>query len=469
MKVKMSPTGKCFFCNAECEETCDNCQIAFCSSNHLKVHRQSGKCSPWIVGTKQGVGRVVLAARDIQPFELVMRDTDLLGMVMMDAKACVNCGEKNNLMRCDCGFLTCKTECSMDSLHHECSELQKLNIKSMTVTDKKSLFKSLGYWRMIKMKETQPGKWEDLMKLMSHREKRRKSYLFRKSVKRLSKNIGRLTAQVIDEGLIRSLAGILETNSHSFNKSIHHIFNSFSLISHSCIPNCEHMLAGKQALVRAKMQIKKGDEITIRYSDLCLHRDILREEIQTSWLFTCSCQRCSENSELGTEASSFKCEKCGTGFVRKYGETGKIGCNICNSIITSKELVEKAKSLRKLERSCEPTTTIGQIPHLIKRMEDNGGHSMHHSVIQLKIRFMEGSMDNLDSISSQLVLEYSHDVKQFMKALNPGVSRLNGRLMFCTRKANAMLNKIKVDELIGNDERRARMNENKMLSGYFKD
>ena len=40
------------------------------------------------------VGRVMVAARDIQPFELVMRDTALLGKVMVDAQACVVCGGK---------------------------------------------------------------------------------------------------------------------------------------------------------------------------------------------------------------------------------------------------------------------------------------------------------------------------------------------------------------------------------------
>ena len=89
---KMS--GKCFFCCKDCENTCENCQLAFCSSKHFEVHKQNGKCSPWFVEIKPGIGRTVLATRDIQPFELVMRDTDLLGMVMMDAKACVDCGER---------------------------------------------------------------------------------------------------------------------------------------------------------------------------------------------------------------------------------------------------------------------------------------------------------------------------------------------------------------------------------------
>ena len=135
------------------------------------------------------------------------------------------------------------------------------------------------------------------MNLMSHQQERSKSKLFIKSVKYLIEKLHLLGAKKCNEDLVSRLLGILDTNSHSLNKNIHHIFGNFSLLSHSCIPNSEHLLAGEQAIVRAKVEIRKGEEITIRYSDLCLHREILRKQIETSWLFNCSCPRCSDGSE----------------------------------------------------------------------------------------------------------------------------------------------------------------------------
>jgi len=461
-------SGKCFLCCTDCENTCDNCQLAFCSLNHLEIHKQAGKCSPWFVETKPGVGRIVLAARDIRPFELVMRDTDLLGMVMMDDRACVECGERKdlNMRKCDCGLERCKAGCSL-TVQHECSKLQKLGIQNMSEKDRNALFMSLGFRRMIKLKHTNPEKWMDLMKLMSHREKRLKSKVFRKSLKRLRNHLNSMNAKVNDKNLLPSLQGILETNSHSFNKKIHHIFNSFSMISHSCIPNCEHLLAGKQALVRAKMRIRKGEEITIRYSDLCLHRDILKEEIESSWLFKCSCPRCSDSSELGTEASSLKCEKCGKGFVREYEDT-KIYCNICNRIMTHREFVAKAQRLKLIERSLDYKSAYDHIPPIIKKMEETGGHPLYHSVIQLKIRFIEDIMDSLDNISSLQVIEYMKDVEKFMDVLNPGLSRLRGRLMSCVRKATSIINNSPGNRSEGDGERKDRLMEQKMMNGYFK-
>ena len=461
--LAMTNPAKCFLCSAECEDTCQTCTLSFCSSSHLRVHKQTGKCSPWMVETRPGVGRVVVAVRDIQPFELVMRDTDLLGMVMVDAKACVMCGEMKDLRKCVCGFVRCNTGCFESKHIDECSELKRINTKSKTLKDKTRLVTCLGFWRMIKLKQQDPEKWENLMKLVSHVEKRKKSKQFRKSVKHLVKNLNLLNADGTNEVLLSRLQGILETNSHSFNKSIHHIFNIFSIISHSCIPNCEHLLTGKQAIVRAKMLVRKGEEITIRYSELCLHREILQEEIAASWLFRCCCPRCSDSSELGTEASSFKCEWCKGGFVREY-EENMITCNNCEKVMTHKEYIDKAESLRKLEINCKARDDI---PALIEKMEKLGGHPMYHSVIQLKIRFLESSIGSMDTKFLPLFLEYSQDVNRFMDALNPGISRLRGRLMSCSRKAAASRNE---DTVNGNreDSGKNRLIEQKMMSGYFK-
>ena len=77
-----------------------------------------------------------------------------------------------------------------------------------------------------------------------------------------------------------------------------------------------------------------------------------------------------------------------------------------------------------MELSCKSREDI---PELIEEIEKNGGHALYHSVIQLKIQFMEGSMDKMDSRTCHMVREYSGDVHRFMEALNPGVSRLTGR------------------------------------------
>ena len=76
----------------------------------------------------------------------------------------------------------------------------------------------------------------------------------------------------------------------------------------------------------------------------------------------------------------------------------------------------------------------------------------------------------MDSRTCHLVREYSRDVDRFMEALNPGVSRLKGRLLVCIRKADNWLNKYEEGFLEENKEsgRNIKLMEHKMMNGYFK-
>jgi len=61
--------------------------------------------------------------------------------------------------------------------------------------------------------------------------------------------------------------------------------------------------------------IKKGEPITTQYLDVTRATIERRAHLQDLYLFPCSCQRCSDPTELGTHYSSVKCNKCGKGYL----------------------------------------------------------------------------------------------------------------------------------------------------------
>ena len=82
----------CFLCGELCTTPCPDCKEVFwCSKPHLSVHKSEDKCQPWIVARQEGVGRIVVASRDIEQWELVMKDT-ALAVVMESDYNCVLCG-----------------------------------------------------------------------------------------------------------------------------------------------------------------------------------------------------------------------------------------------------------------------------------------------------------------------------------------------------------------------------------------
>ena len=87
----MENSSKCFLCDQKCDDKCPHCEeVVSCSDDHLQVHRTDKKCLPWVVKFQEGVGRTLIASRDILPFELIMKDNPLV--LVRDMKdLCVNC------------------------------------------------------------------------------------------------------------------------------------------------------------------------------------------------------------------------------------------------------------------------------------------------------------------------------------------------------------------------------------------
>ena len=47
---------------------------SFCSDQHRALHEDGGQCLPFLVTSRAGVGRCVMAARDIAPGQLIFRE-----------------------------------------------------------------------------------------------------------------------------------------------------------------------------------------------------------------------------------------------------------------------------------------------------------------------------------------------------------------------------------------------------------
>ena len=79
-------------------------------------------------------------------------------------------------------------------------------------------------------------------------------------------------------------------------------------------------------------------------------------------------------------------------------------------------------------------------------------------------------MDKMDSRTCHLVREYSRDVDRFMEVLNPGVSRLKGRLLVCIRKAETWQNENEnvIFDKNNQSEKKIRLMEHKVMNGDFK-
>ncbi|KAF4728817.1 hypothetical protein FOZ62_008102, partial [Perkinsus olseni] len=112
-----------------------------------------------------------------------------------------------------------------------------------------------------------------------------------------------------------------------FNSFGHHtvadgliMYDKISMLSHSCEATCcWHYGPNDSFVLRARVPIEPGDELTISYigdEELFKSTNIRRQRLQ-GWLFTCHCRRCDEPVDY---ARGFRCTQCHTGVVYPYTE-----------------------------------------------------------------------------------------------------------------------------------------------------
>lgn len=65
----------------------------------------------------------------------------------------------------------------------------------------------------------------------------------------------------------------------------------------------------------AVMPIKKGEEITTRYTTPQLGTMRRQQLVQSQWYFTCQCKRCLDPTELGSHTNSAMCPNCQDGII----------------------------------------------------------------------------------------------------------------------------------------------------------
>jgi len=69
-----------------------------------------------------------------------------------------------------------------------------------------------------------------------------------------------------------------------------------SLVNHSCDPNAYFVFEGREARLRARKDIKAGEEITVCYLTNPGGTISRKAELQEGWCIDCSCSLCSQVS-----------------------------------------------------------------------------------------------------------------------------------------------------------------------------
>ncbi|RLN57596.1 hypothetical protein BBJ28_00007516 [Nothophytophthora sp. Chile5] len=113
------------------------------------------------------------------------------------------------------------------------------------------------------------------------------------------------------ESEIEQLFGRVNCNAFSLASELANepvgigLFPEGALFNHDCSPNCIVSFRGRQMRVHVVRDVAVGEELTVSYVELLQSTSSRRRELQTSYFFSCICQRCSEALRTGESSEDW--------------------------------------------------------------------------------------------------------------------------------------------------------------------
>jgi len=262
---------------------------------------------PYAVSSKPGVGRCLVATRDLDPGDLILKETPLVvGNLHDTPPICLACWKiVDGLYLCDeCGLPMCDAKCSSDRNHREleCDFFRgKSEKKTPTIQSLKGqphpFYECITPLRCLLLKNKDPKKWAAIQKMMDHLEDRPRDYHWdicqNNVVKYLLSKWG-MEDDGFTEEEVNHVIGSLEVNAFEVSSSPggrgRGVYPLTSLMSHSCISNARYIIHDDfHVEVRATVAIRAGEEITDHYVTPLNGTVYRRSHLKDGWFFDCSC------------------------------------------------------------------------------------------------------------------------------------------------------------------------------------
>ncbi|KAH8415968.1 hypothetical protein KR222_005424 [Zaprionus bogoriensis] len=443
----------CNVCAAPTKNNCSNCnQVSYCSVQHQKQDWKAHKaqCHPFKIAHNEVLGRHLVATRNIKPHEIVLKEAPLVrGPAQISAPVCMGCLnsiEANDHISCEkCGWPLCGPECQSLAEHRAECQLtqdrgQKVNVQEFNGPH--PLYTCVSTVRCLLIDQLNPANAEKFRQLESLEQTRRGSNQWKADLASIGQFIPKFfrTQKFSEEEIMRTV-GALQINGHEVPTSDPPhvaVFYTASFTENSCLPNlAKSFNKHGHCVLWAPKAIKKNAHLSICYSDAVWGTADRQRHLMQTKLFKCSCERCQDVTELGTDYSAIKCEdrKCGGLLLPSKSDdwNGSWRCRECQKQVQRKYVDGILERAGQDIQSMEKTTENGfkYLKHYEKWLPPQHYHMSEVKI--LLVQLIAKDQQQLMILSEeqlQLKLQYARDLVQLYETIAPCEVRMLGTLCF---------------------------------------
>ncbi|XP_042235254.1 SET domain-containing protein SmydA-8-like [Homarus americanus] len=389
-------------------------------------------------------GRYLVAARDIKAGEVVFGEEPLVVAPKPGAgSTCLAClrALKESWVGCNgCGSPLCSPHCGgAGHTAEECKRLTGLGLKQDS-SNKNLLIKQLNVLltplRTLLLMEKSPGKAAVIAALQSNADLRQKLPIGRFVEEKVAGPLRRQLSLQVGSDIVQHLCGVFDTNAFVIslgnNRCGRGLFPLGALMNHSCIPNTQHWYKDGVLIVRALKDIPKGESLTNTYAPTLWGTQARAAHLAGSKLFTCTCERCLDPTELCSHISSVACRGCKDGLlVPPYAPRGPWECHICGTSVSSgavEAMVRAAGAAVSRVPQGDKASLSATVDHLSRVV--GGGH---YVTVELKfalvLAIMTQPLSDVTEDDLSRVVDLTKELLRLAACIDPGMSRFRGVLL----------------------------------------
>lgn len=261
----------------------------------------------------------------------------------------------------------------------------------------------------------------------------------------IEQELGRTIITNRDRKMIHRVCGIMEVNGLNIglgfgnNEEVSALYENACILEHSCVPNCYYTFDTSRQFkikMRSGRLIKKGEHLSIIYTDMLWGTHMRQDHLLTNKYFTCICPRCIDPSELGTNFSAMKCiggvgKDCDGTLLPKnpIDITSEWSCDRCDVSI-SNEQIEIV--LSNIDQEVDEV----MMPPVPQHNHTSIGPERFNALIEKLSHLLHENHYHLFALKHTLIQMYGHKPNYLLHELSDDI--LSKKISMCEQLLNIL-------------------------------